>query len=144
MPLTIAPARTSGATLSSWLATAAAPTTFAPLRENIMAEVVAAGAGITGLTTAYLLGKAGKKVVVLEDGELASGENGCTTAHLSNALDDRYTTLEQLFGAQGARMVAESYTAAITPIEQVVAAEDIDCNFLRLNGYLFLPKNGAT
>lgn len=71
--------------------------------------MVVIGAGIAGLTTVYLLGREGQRVVVLEDGEIASGESGYTTAHLSNALDNRYTTLKQLFGA---RLAAESYSAA--------------------------------
>ena len=136
------PTRTSGATLPSWLATAPAPPTFGPLRENLTADVVVVGAGIAGLTTAYLLGKEGKQVVVLEDGDVASGESGRTTAHLSNALDDRYTTLEQLFGPDGARLAAESHSAAIDQIEKIAADEGIACDFLRLDGFLFLPKNG--
>jgi glycine/D-amino acid oxidase-like deaminating enzyme/nitrite reductase/ring-hydroxylating ferredoxin subunit len=136
------PTRTSGATLPSWLATAPAPPVFGPLNENTTADVVIIGAGIAGLTTAYLLGKAGKKVVVLEDGEIASGESGRTTAHLSNALDDRYTTLENLFGPDGARLAAESHGAAIDQIEAIVNDEQLACDFRRLDGYLFLPKDG--
>jgi len=137
------PARTSGATQPSWFATAAPLPTFGPLRENTTADVVVVGAGIAGLTTAYLLSKEGKNVVVLEDGEIASGESGRTTAHLSNALDDRYSTLEQLFGQEGSRLAAESHTAAIAQIEQIVGQEQIDCDFSRLNGYLFLAKSGT-
>jgi glycine/D-amino acid oxidase-like deaminating enzyme/nitrite reductase/ring-hydroxylating ferredoxin subunit len=136
------PTRTSGATLPSWLATAPAPPVFGPLNENTTADVVIIGAGIAGLTTAYLLGKTGKKVVVLEDGEIASGESGRTTAHLSNALDDRYTTLENLFGPDGARLAAESHGAAIDQIEAIVTDEQLACDFRRLNGYLFLPPGG--
>ncbi|MGI4736296.1 MAG: FAD-dependent oxidoreductase [Janthinobacterium lividum] len=143
MALSINPAHTSGATISSWFPTAEARPTFDRLTENTAAEVVIVGAGIAGLTTAYLLGKAGKKVVVLEDGEIASGESGRTTAHLSNALDDRYSTLEQLFGEEGARLAAESHGAAIDQIEQIAKDEQIACDFLRLDGYLFLPKNGT-
>ncbi|MFD2786166.1 FAD-dependent oxidoreductase [Hymenobacter rubripertinctus] len=142
MAPTVDPARTSGATVSSWFATAATPPTFAPLRENTTADVVVVGGGIAGLTTAYLLGQAGKKVVLLEDGELASGESGRTTAHLSNALDEGYTVLEELFGAEGAQLAAESHTAAIAQIEQIVGVEHISCDFARLDGYLFLPKDG--
>ena len=141
MPPFSDPARTSGTTQSSWLATAPTPS-FAPLRENLTADVVVIGAGIAGLTTAYLLGKEGQRVVVLEDGEIASGESGRTTGHLSNALDDRYTTLEQLFGADGARLAAESHSAAIDQIAQIVEDEQIACDFIRLNGYLFLPQDG--
>ena len=142
MPATPDPNRTSGTTLPSWFATAAPPPTFAPLAANITADVVVIGAGIAGLTTAYLLGKEGQRVVVLEDGEIASGESGRTTAHLSNALDDRYTTLEQLFGQEGARLAAESHSAAIDQIEKIVADERLGCDFTRLAGYLFLPQNG--
>ncbi|UOR04857.1 FAD-dependent oxidoreductase [Hymenobacter aerilatus] len=140
---TIDPTHTSGATQSTWFATTDALPTFWPLRENLTVDVVVVGAGIAGLTTAYLLGKAGKRVAVLEDGEIASGETGRTTAHLSNALDDRYTTLEQLFGQEGARLAAESHTAAIDEIEKIVAAEQIDCDFSRLDGYLFLAKENT-
>ena len=53
------------------------------------------GAGIAGMTTAYLLGREGKSVVVLDDGPIGGGMTGRTTAHLVNALDDRYFELER-------------------------------------------------
>ncbi|ALD22103.1 FAD-dependent oxidoreductase [Hymenobacter sp. DG25A] len=142
MPTRVSGAHTSGATQSVWFPTADALPTFSPLKKPISADVVIVGAGIAGLTTAYLLCKEGKQVVVLEDGEIASGESGRTTAHLSNALDDGYTTLENLFGKEGAQLAAESHGAAIDEIERIVLTEKIDCDFSRLEGYLFLPANG--
>ncbi|TGE10075.1 FAD-dependent oxidoreductase [Hymenobacter fodinae] len=142
MAATPNPTRTSGSTTSSWFGTASPLPTFKPLKKAITTDVVVVGGGIAGLTTAYLLGREGLKVVVLEDGELASGESGRTTAHLSNALDDRYTTLEHLFGEAGARLAADSHGMAITRIEEIVNRENIDCDFTRLDGYLFLPKDG--
>lgn len=144
MPRHPAPTRTSGATLSSWYGTAPVWPRFEPLRESTSTDVVVVGGGIAGLTTAYLLSKEGLKVLVLEDGELASGESGRTTAHLSNALDEGYVTLEHLFGAEGARLAAESHTTAIDTIERIVLAEGIECGFTRLDGYLFLPEGGTT
>ncbi|MFD2721228.1 FAD-dependent oxidoreductase [Hymenobacter monticola] len=138
------PARTSGTTTTSWFGTAPTLPTFEPLTENASADVVIVGGGIAGLTTAYLLTREGLDVLLLEDGELASGETGRTTAHLSNALDDRYTTLENLFGQEGARLAADSHTTAIAAIEGIVKKEKIDCDFTRLDGYLFLPANGSS
>jgi glycine/D-amino acid oxidase-like deaminating enzyme len=112
--------RTSASTLSSWLGTGPALPTFSPLTKNASTDVVVVGGGIAGLTTAYLLLREGKKVIVLESGELGSGETGRTTAHLSNALDDRYTRLEHLFGEKGARLAAESHGSAIDQIEKFV------------------------
>ena len=89
------------------------------------------------MTTAYLLASEGKRVIVLDDGPIGGGMTGRTTAHLVNALDDRYFELERLHGETGARLAAESHTAAITRIETIVKEEGIDCEFERLDGYLF-------
>ncbi|MVN76736.1 FAD-dependent oxidoreductase [Hymenobacter sp. HMF4947] len=137
------PEDTSGTTLSSWFGTAPALPDYPALAEDATADVVVIGGGIAGLTTAYLLSKEGRAVVLLEDGALASGESGRTTAHLSYALDDRFTTLENLFGLDGSRLAAESHRAAIARIEQLVQEEHIDCDFARLPGYLFLPASGT-
>src|SRR5687768_1762078 len=121
---------------SVWAATAQVPT-FSPLTADTSADVCIVGAGISGLTTAYLLTQVGKSVVVLDDGAIGSGMTGVTTAHLVNALDDRFFDLERLHGERGARLAAESHTAAIDRIENIVARERISCDFVRLDGYLF-------
>jgi glycine/D-amino acid oxidase-like deaminating enzyme/nitrite reductase/ring-hydroxylating ferredoxin subunit len=125
---------------SVWAATAKMPT-FSSLKENIRADVCIVGAGIAGLSTAYALRQAGKSVVVLDDGSLAGGVTQVTTAHLSNAIDDRYFEIERLHGKEGARLTAASHTAAIDRIEAIVAKEKIDCDFERLDGYLFLSPS---
>ena len=127
----------SGRTTSIWMATADVPT-FPPLGADTEADVCVIGAGIAGLTVAYTLARAGSRVVVLDDGPIGGGETGRTTAHLSNALDDRYYEIERIHGEHGARMAAESHTAAINRIEEIVRLEAIDCDFTRLDGYLFL------
>lgn len=132
----------SGQSVSIWMATTTLPT-FAKLATNEQADVCIVGAGIAGLTTAYLLGRAGKSVVVVDDGPIVSGETERTTAHLVTALDDRYFDLERLHGEKGARLAAESHAAAIDQIERIVQEEKIKCEFERLNGYLFMPPEEA-
>ena len=113
-----------------------------PLNQDASANVVIIGAGIAGLTTAYLLAQEGKSVVVLDDGPIGGGMTARTTAHLTNALDDRFYELERLFGEEGSRLAAQSHTAAIDQVEAIVEKERIDCEFERTDGYLFLPTNG--
>ena len=126
-----------GRSLSLWAGTAEVPGRPS-LASDLTTDVCIVGAGISGLTTAYLLAKEGRQVVVLDDGPIGGGETGRTTAHLASAIDDRFYHLEHLHGERGARLAAESHAAAIDRIESIVAAEGIDCDFVRLDGYLFV------
>ena len=126
----------SGHTRSLWLDTADVPD-FPKLTRNARADVCVVGAGIAGLSTAYLLTKAGKKVVVVDDGPIGGGETSRTTAHLTYAIDDRYYVIERVHGEEGARLACESHAAAVNRIEAIVRTEGIDCDFVRLDGYLF-------
>jgi glycine/D-amino acid oxidase-like deaminating enzyme/nitrite reductase/ring-hydroxylating ferredoxin subunit len=132
----------SGHTTSLWMATADVPT-YPPLSQDAKADVCVIGAGIAGLSTAYLLVQAGKSLVILDDGAIGGGETGRTTAHLSNEMDDRYLEIERVHGEDGARAAAESHTAAIDKIEEIVGAEEIDCDFERVDGYLFLARDDS-
>ncbi|WP_433832646.1 FAD-dependent oxidoreductase [Flavobacterium anhuiense] len=131
---------TSGDNVSFWIDSTDI-ISFEKPQHDIKTEVLIIGGGIAGLTTAYKLLKAGKKVVLVEDGFIGSGETGRTTAHLTCALDDRYYYLQNTFGKDNARLAAESHTAAIDEIEKMVNELKIDCDFERVNGYLFLHPN---
>src|SRR6476661_6950982 len=128
---------TSGRTTSYWL-DSVQPLAFTKLASDLETDVVIVGAGISGMTTAYCLAKEGYRVVVLEDGFVGSGETGRTTAHIANALDDGYYEIEQKHGKEGAIHAADSHTAAIAMVESIVLEEEIDCDFRRLDGYMFL------
>jgi glycine/D-amino acid oxidase-like deaminating enzyme/nitrite reductase/ring-hydroxylating ferredoxin subunit len=133
----------SGGSVSIWMATAEIPPQ-PTLTENVNVDVCIVGAGIAGMTTAYLLLHQGKSVVVLDKGPIGGGQTGRTTAHLANAIDDSYFEIERLHGEEGARLAAESHAEAINRIEAIVAKEKIDCDFERLNGYLFVPPEEST
>ena len=114
-----------------------------PLDGPVEADVCVVGAGIAGLTTAYLLAQTGRSVVVLDDGPAGSGMTRATTAHLTHALDDRYFELERIRGQDVSRLAAQSHTTAIDRIESIVRNESIECEFTRLDGYLFLAPNDS-
>ena len=125
-----------GETVSIWQGTFKVPD-FEPLKSSETADCCIVGAGIAGLSTAYLLTKAGKRVIVVDDGPIGGGETGRTTAHLTAAMDDRIYVLEKLYGVEKTRQIVESHTAAIHRIELIVKQEEIDCDFKRVDGYLF-------
>ena len=125
-----------------WSATSKEPSIPA-LDKNISADICIVGAGIAGMTTAYLLAREGRSVIVLDKNQIGSGETGHTTAHISNVIDAGYCEIEVFHGPKGARLVAQSHTAAIAQIESIIAEEKIDCDFERLAGYLFFPDEDS-
>lgn len=133
----------SGKTESIWMGTFDVPI-FNSLKNDTNADVCIIGAGITGLTCAYMLMKSGKSVIVVDDGNIGGGESSRTTAHITNVIDDRYYIIERLHGENVSRLAAESQTAAINLIEKIITENKIECDFTRLNGYLiFKPEERA-
>ncbi len=123
-------------TTSVWMETA--QTVDCPtLAADLNVDVCIVGAGMAGLTTAYLLSQEGCRVAVLEARHAAAGQSQRTTAHLTNAHDDLYSEIEKVHGEDGIRIAAESHTAAIDRIAAHVSKLGIDCDFQRVPGYLF-------
>jgi glycine/D-amino acid oxidase-like deaminating enzyme/nitrite reductase/ring-hydroxylating ferredoxin subunit len=134
---------TSGENISYWI-DSVKPLQFETLSRDIDTDVLIIGGGIAGLTTAYCLLKAGRKITLVEDGFIGSGETGRTTAHLTCALDDRYHEIEKIFGSEGSQMAAESHMAAIDWMEQTASGEKIDCDLERVDGFLFIHPTDTT
>ena len=132
---------TSGENLSVWFSAMNQPISYDTLNNNIDTDILVIGGGISGLTTAYCLAKEGRKVVLLEDGYIGSGESGRTTAHLTCALDDRYFELEKIYDVKTAQLAANGHMKAIEWVANTVRLNAIDCQYKRVDGYLFLHSS---
>src|SRR5205814_3868754 len=105
---------------------------FPKLQRNISVDVVVIGAGVTGITTAYLLKLAGLTVALTERERVASIDSGHTTAHLTYVTDVELQELARNFGDDHAQAAWDAGAAAIDEIESIVNKEDIDCEFARV------------
>lgn len=129
----------SDQSLSLWIDTTPS-TNYPSLRGDIDADVAIVGAGITGMTAAYLLAKAGKSVVVVDKGRIVMSETGHTTAHIIEATDADYRDLIKEHGEEGARTNTEAIRSAITLIRSLVGELGIDCGFKPVDGYLYAEE----
>ncbi len=126
--------------VSLWMDTAEVAQAV-PLGSDETADVAVVGAGIAGLSTAYELCRLGRSVVVLDRGRLGGGMTARTSAHLASELDDFYHELIRMRGLDEARLYFQSQAAALDRIEEIQSAEGIDCDFRRLDGYLFAARS---
>jgi glycine/D-amino acid oxidase-like deaminating enzyme/nitrite reductase/ring-hydroxylating ferredoxin subunit len=115
----------------------AAPGKFPKLENDLAVDVAVVGGGITGLTAAVLLARAGKRVALLEAQRLGDGTSGDTTGHLTQILDDRYHQLEKSFGRDATKAIARSVAASIDQIEALAKRGRHDSGFERVEGLLF-------
>ncbi|MCD9198742.1 FAD-dependent oxidoreductase [Aeromicrobium wangtongii] len=78
-----------------------------PLPQGAVVDDIVVGAGITGLTTALLLARAGRRVVVLDAGVVGSLASGHTTAKVSLLQGTKYSRMLRYQSKQVARAYVE-------------------------------------
>ena len=116
---------------------------FPRLKRNVTVDVVVVGAGVTGITAAYLLKKAGSTVALIERERVASIDTGHTTAHLTYITDVELRQLVRNFGEDHAQAAWDAGAAAIDEIERIVMQEEIGCEFTRAPAYVHVRVGGS-
>jgi glycine/D-amino acid oxidase-like deaminating enzyme/nitrite reductase/ring-hydroxylating ferredoxin subunit len=117
---------------------------FPKLQRNISADVLVVGAGVTGITAAYLLKRAGSTVALIERERVASIDTGHTTAHLTYVTDVELQQLVRNFGKDHAQAAWDAGAAAIDEIERIVEEEGIECEFARVPAYVHAVVGGSS
>ena len=135
----------SGVTKSLWMGPGPGKTEASrpALGADARCDVCVIGAGVAGLSTAYRLAKAGRNVIVLDDGPVAGGESSRTTAFLNKYPDDGLSDLSKKHSEQTAAKVVQSFTDAIDFIEQLCREEGIEQTFVREPNYLFVAPESS-
>ena len=124
-----------------WQADIKAPH-YPTLDTDLRVEVLVIGGGITGVTAALMLKRAGRTVALIERGEIGGGETGHTTAHITYVTDTRLTDLVRTFGRGRAQAAWDAGHFAMEQIADIVAREGIDCDLQRVPGYLVAAEGG--
>lgn len=128
---------------SYWREFKAVPS-FPVLQENSETGIGVIGGGIAGIVSAYLLTKAGKKVVLVEAGKLIDGVTGFTTAKITAQHGLIYEELIRTMGEERAKQYYEANLAGLHFIKKTAADLGIDCDLTAENAYVYAEtKKGA-
>jgi glycine/D-amino acid oxidase-like deaminating enzyme/nitrite reductase/ring-hydroxylating ferredoxin subunit len=114
---------------SYWIETAPAGEPALPPSGDLAVEVAVIGGGIAGLSTAWELARRGHEVAVLEADRIAAGVTGHTTAKLTALHTLVYDHLRRTRGREGARLYADSQSAAIRRAAEIAADLGIECEW---------------
>ncbi|MCL1632069.1 FAD-dependent oxidoreductase [Sporolactobacillus sp. CPB3-1] len=119
---------TSENTTSLWRNTLHLPT-FSPLNENQTTDTLVVGAGITGITAAYLLAKNGVPVTLIDAASIASGTTGDTTAKITAQHGLIYDHLIHTVGVERAALYYQANKEAVHWIGDHVKKHDLHCDY---------------
>ncbi len=96
-----------------------------------MVDVAVVGAGLTGLSCAYhlLQQRPDTTVFVLDAADLGNGASGRTTGMVTPGIGQDFARLVKRLGLQRAADAYQKTRAAVRYVGEVLAAENIDCEY---------------
>ena len=115
---------------------------IAPAPFPASVDVVVVGGGITGLAAARALARRGISVAVLEAHTIGWGASSRNGGMALTGLKLGAGTLVSRYGIELARQLFKASVDSVDTVEDIVAAEQIDCHFERC-GHLALASKPA-
>jgi glycine/D-amino acid oxidase-like deaminating enzyme/nitrite reductase/ring-hydroxylating ferredoxin subunit len=125
---------------SVWIPDTGAPS-FPPLDGDAAGDVVVIGAGISGLTTALLLHRAGYDVVVIDMHRIATGTTGHTTGKVTSQHGLTYARLVTEHGEDTARMYGEANEAGVAMVAKLAAETSAECDLTTAPAYVYTKEH---
>ncbi len=110
---------------------------YETLRGEVRTDVSVAGAGVAGLTAAYLLSAAGVRVAVLEAGTIGSGVPGRGAAMVTAQQGACFSSMIRRFGQDRAFAIAHANQDAVHLIAGIASAEGIPCGLAVQDSFLY-------
>jgi glycine/D-amino acid oxidase-like deaminating enzyme len=127
--------------ISYWLADCPPPA-YDPTAALPDVDVAVVGGGIAGITTAYLLKRAGHTVALIEARRLLDGVTGRTTAKVSAQHGLIYAELRDRFDLETAAAYGAGQIAALDWLRGEVTRLGVDCQWADRDSYVYVEEAG--
>ena len=100
-------------------------------------DILIIGAGITGISTAYMLKDLGKEITLLDAKEVAGGVTAYTTAKVSVLHNTLFSDIKKYHGIHKTYLYLQSQIEAANKIKEIIETERIDCEYKQENAYVY-------
>lgn len=110
---------------------------FPKLQSDVVVDIAIVGAGITGITAAWLLARDGRRVALLEADRVLQGTTAHTTAKVTVQHDLIYDELLAHVGKTNARLYYEANDEALDFIRDRVSSLEIPCDLTEEEAVLY-------
>lgn len=117
-------------------------TEYPALHQDIKVDTAIIGGGIAGISTAYLLGRRGVKVAVIEADRILQGTTGHTTAKITSQHGLIYSKIKSQTSEEFAEQYADANESAIRMIEKIARENEIECDFVPQSAYTYTLRDG--
>ena len=111
------------------------------LHGNVNTDVVIVGGGMAGLLTGYLLKENNIRCAIVEQGKIASGQTGKTTAKITIQHSNIYSKLVKEFSFEVAQKYANANLTALKNYDRIIKLNNIQCHYEKCNAYLYTLNN---
>ena len=118
--------------------------TFHSLDHNMTVDTAVIGGGLAGILTAYKLKEQGIESIILEAGEICSGQTKNTTAKITSQHGEIYDKITKYYGPELAAQYAAANENAITEYEKIITQRSIECDFEKKDAYLYSTEEENT
>lgn len=123
--------------ISPWQENIPSVNTETKYNPDTIYDCLVIGAGITGVTTALMIQKSDKSVLLADSHTAGFGTTGGTSAHINTFADTSYKQTEQSFGKESSRLFADSILEGMNIIKKNIETYGIDCDFDTKPAYVY-------
>ena len=111
-----------------------------PVERDLEFDVAVVGAGILGVTVAYLLASDGVRVGLLDSGAVGHGVSGHSTAKVTSQHRLALSEIAREHGPEAARVYAQANEAGVAQIAGLAGDLGIQCDLRRKPAYVWAPS----